>query len=117
MKKLLIIDDSADFREIYSIALGDDYEVHTFASRDAAEDSLRSGFVPDLILMDIQMEGASIDSFLQFCDGQSGLRNMKVIAVSSHSKNDSQIKDLRIPFFQKPTSMSELMKIIEDSIF
>jgi CheY-like chemotaxis protein len=116
LKKILIIDDNSDFREIYSFALGDDYEVHTLASRDEAESLLKTGYRPDLILMDLQMQGSSAAVFLEFCKSLPELREARIVAVSSYSERDIQDLNLEIPFFQKPSTMKELLRIVSLSL-
>ncbi len=58
-KQILIVDDEEDIRDYYSIVLaGEDRDIHTVATGDAALEILRKLSV-DLILLDLKMPGMS----------------------------------------------------------
>jgi CheY-like chemotaxis protein len=55
MKKVLIIDDDPDIRDVLGTSLEGKYEVQEAASREDGEKALKD-FVPDLIVLDVMME-------------------------------------------------------------
>lgn len=118
MKKILIVDDQAEVRELVEITLrvGDHQILHAKSGEEAIE--IARAEKPDLILMDIMMPGR-ID----------GLEATKVL------KNDSETKDTTIimltakgqesdresgfmagadDYFIKPFSPLELIKKVEE---
>lgn len=116
MKKILIIDDNPDFREVYRYALEEDgFEIFEAMSRTEAQSIIENGIFPDLILMDLRMEGVSTESFLKFCRDKESLRSTKILALSSYSASDPEVSALSIPFFSKPSSIDEIKEIIRKS--
>lgn len=55
MKKILVIDDDADIREIVKTILEDSYELREAASRGEGTAALQE-FAPDLVVLDVMME-------------------------------------------------------------
>lgn len=118
-KKILVVDDNEEVRSIYKLALeGAEYEVKTVASRNDAQDCIVNGWIPELMMVDFRMPGESLSSFLEFIRSRPGLKDTKVIALSSFSKSDPAIKEsgLHIPFFQKPAGLDELLAIVRRAL-
>lgn len=65
MKKLLIVDDHANMRQIIRIAVRDRFELEEAASADAAYASIQAA-PPDAIVLDVMMPG-SMNGF-QLCE-------------------------------------------------
>ena len=117
MKKILIVDDQLEVRELVEVTLrADDYRILQASS---GEESLKTARTekPDLILMDIMMPG-----------GMDGLEATRII------KNDPQTKDCTVimltakgqqvdkakgleagasEYFAKPFSPLELIRTVE----
>ena len=55
MKKVLIIDDDPDIREVLTTILEGKYELQEAGSREEGEKALKE-FVPDLVVLDVMME-------------------------------------------------------------
>ncbi len=55
MKKVLIIDDDSDIREVLTTVLEGKYELKEAGSREEGEKALKE-FVPDLVVLDVMME-------------------------------------------------------------
>lgn len=55
MKKVLIIDDDMDMREVMKVVLGKKYEIKEAGSK---KDGLKAltAYIPDLIILDVMME-------------------------------------------------------------
>ena len=118
MKKILVVDDQLEVRELVSVTLrSDDYQVIQAESGKKAIEVARTE-KPDLIIMDIMMPG-----------GMDGLEATHII------KNDPETKDCQIvmltakgqqvdrekgveagadDYFVKPFSPLELIKKVEE---
>ena len=118
MKKILVVDDQLEVRELVKVTLrSDDYKVIQAESGEKAVEVARSE-KPDLIIMDIMMPG-----------GMDGLEATRIL------KNDSKTKDCQIimltakgqqfdrekgfeagadDYFVKPFSPLELIKKVEE---
>ncbi|MBN8554371.1 MAG: response regulator [Deltaproteobacteria bacterium] len=119
MKNILIVDDNEEVRTLYQLALeGPDFLVKTSSSRNEALALLQTNWKPDLIILDFRMPGLSLNEFLDFLKSQESLSNCKVITMSSFSKRDQIIErsEISIPFFQKPSSIEDLVSIVKDSL-
>ena len=78
MKKILIIDDDPDIREILAVILEGSYEIKEAASREEGTSALAE-FVPDLVILDVMME--IYDSGFE---------------LAREIKNDERLKDVKI---------------------
>ena len=118
MKKILVVDDQLEVRELVGVTLrSDDYQVIQAESGEKAVEIARAE-KPDLIIMDIMMPG-----------GMDGLEATHII------KNDPETKDCQIvmltakgqqvdrekgveagadDYFVKPFSPLELIKKVEE---
>ncbi len=118
MKKILVVDDQLEVRELVGVTLkSDDYQVIQVESGEKAVEVARAEN-PDLIIMDIMMPG-----------GMDGLEATHII------KNDPETKDCKIiilsakgqeidkekgavagadDYFVKPFSPLELIKKVEE---
>lgn len=78
MKKVLIIDDDPDIREVLNTILEGKYELKEAASREEGQAALKE-FLPDLAILDVMMERHD-----------SGFELARAI------KNDEQLKGIKI---------------------
>jgi len=87
MKKILIVEDQADIRQLIRMTLEfEDYEIHE--SRDGAHGlRLAATLGPDLILLDVMMPG-DLDG-LQVCQrikSDPKTRHLKVVLLTARSQ-------------------------------
>jgi CheY-like chemotaxis protein len=86
MKKVLVIDDDADIREIVQLALKDAYEVREAGSALEGEETLK-GWTPDLILLDVMMESSTAGfDVARSIKGRPGLGAVKILMATSIDK-------------------------------
>ena len=78
MKKVLIIDDDPDIREVLSTILEGKYELKEAASREEGQVALKE-FLPDLVVLDVMME-----------------RHDSGFDLAREIKNDAQLKGIKI---------------------
>ena len=84
MKKILIIDDVAENREIFATLLEDQYQVIEAADgREGLE--LAEKEVPDLMFLDVSMPGMSGLEFIEHLRRHDALYHIPVIAITAHS--------------------------------
>jgi two-component system alkaline phosphatase synthesis response regulator PhoP len=84
-KKILIVDDEPDIRDILQIILEEEgYLTHTAAHLPALQDLL--GFQPDLILLDILLAGSDGRAFCRQLKSQPSTAHIPVILMSAHGK-------------------------------
>jgi CheY-like chemotaxis protein len=119
-RKILIIDDNADIRLIYS-TLFESHEYEVFTSRDGLQGIADVTSVqPDIILLDLMMPEMSGYDFLDALHNNTSFQSIPVVVVSNLSQEkDKQIalqKGARLCLTKSDHSAEEIVKII-DGIF
>lgn len=120
-KKLLIVDDSADNRLLFSVLLKSvGAEVQVAESVSAAMKILNS-YVPDIILSDISMPEEDGFSLLRKIKASEANKEIKtsVIAITAYAGPDDVRRIIDSGFsahIAKPVVWSELTKIIADTL-
>lgn len=120
MEKILIVDDSADIRELVKVTLGDDqYQVFEAESGTAAIEMARLR-KPDVIIMDIIMPGS--------CDGiaaakaikkEPALKTCHIIFLSGSRIDPNRLKSIKQTSYEyiiKPFSPLHLLERIEQCL-
>jgi two-component system, OmpR family, alkaline phosphatase synthesis response regulator PhoP len=115
-KKIFVVDDEKDIRDILSVNIvKQNYEVTAFASAEKALEGMKKT-TPDLIILDIMMEG--MDGF-EFCKTirQSGShKNIPIIFLSARTEEFDRVLGLELgadDYVSKPFSVKELMSRIK----
>lgn len=86
MKRILVIDDDADIREIVKLTLGDAYELREAGSALDGE-AMLEGYTPDLILLDVMMESATAGfDAARIFKGKPGMAGVKILMATSIDK-------------------------------
>ena len=119
----LLIDDDADDREIFSLALSEADPgiecVMAGSGFDALEKLKPEAFVPDFIFLDLNMPGMTGRECLKEIRRMDRLDNIPVIVYSTSSVN-RDIQDTRKmganDYISKPTSISELTAILANCL-
>lgn len=113
LKKILVIDDSKDMRELMVILFeGAGYAVDTADGGDKALRALDTGEPPDLIFLDYRMENMDgLEFLLKFSIRYPQLKDrVKIIMITGHPVGD--IKTERASeILQKPVGIKELLSI------
>jgi two-component system phosphate regulon response regulator PhoB len=119
MKKILIVDDQAEVRELVEVTLRiGDYQILQASNADEALAVARSE-LPDLMLLDVMMPNSSIDGF-EVCrrlKADPNTRGINIVMVTARG----QEKDLETgrlagadDYFTKPFSPLQLMNKVEE---
>lgn len=117
MKKIVfVIDDEKDIREILKVNLeGEGYHVFTFSSAAEAKKGFDS-VKPDLILLDIMMEGKDGFEFCREIRSDEKLKSIPVIFLSAKSEEFDKVLGLELggdDYLTKPFSIKELKSRIK----
>lgn len=119
MKKILIVDDQLEVRELVQVTLEiGDYQILTAENgREAVEIAQREH--PDIILLDIMMPGSDIDG-LEACrrlKSDADTNNITIVMLSAKGQED----DIEIgraagadDYFTKPFSPIALIEKVEE---
>ncbi|HUU29695.1 MAG TPA: response regulator [archaeon] len=84
MKKILVIDDVAENREIFASLLEDTYQV--LEASDGREGlKIAEKEIPDMIFLDVSMPGMSGLELIEALRKHAALYHIPVIAVTAHS--------------------------------
>jgi DNA-binding response OmpR family regulator len=116
MKRILIVDDHQDIRELVRMTLEvDGYEVHEAADGDAGlREAARTN--PDLMLLDVMMPG-SLDG-LGVCRklrADASRRRMKVVMLSARGQAADRKAGLEAgadAYLCKPFSPRQLLQVV-----
>jgi len=116
MKKILIVEDQEEIRELIRVTLEfDDYEIDEAPNGDEGL-SKAASVKPDLVLLDVMMPGGL--NGLQVCQrikGDPALKRTKVILLTARGQEADKQAGLKAgadEYLVKPFSPMELMKVI-----
>jgi two-component system, OmpR family, phosphate regulon response regulator PhoB len=90
MKKILIVEDHEDVREVIRITLeGEDYELHEAA--DGLQGlAMARQLKPDLVLSDVMMPGLDGVQLCQQIRADPGLRRTRVVLLSARGQGSDR---------------------------
>ena len=118
MKKILVVDDMPDNRELFLQYLEDDYTVvEATNGREAVQMAIEH--MPDLILMDLslpEMTGWEATSILKANDGT---KKIPVIALTAHAMTGDREKAIAAgcdDYLTKPVVAAVLLEMVRTRI-
>ncbi len=117
--KILLIDDVKEFSSILSIILSCRYCVVTAKDGVEALVLLEQGYIPDVIITDLEMprmDGCTLISVIKNCES---LRDIPIIVLSNYDKLDYRalLKEKGVSsYIIKPYCTFELKEIIDNSL-
>lgn len=118
MATLLLVDDDADIRETYGLALQDaGYEVVAAATGAEALDKLRSGVRPDLIVLDQMMPLVNGREFRALQLSDPALASVPVLLLTGAMRMQPLVDDMMpVAALQKPVGYTELLSAIRSAL-
>ena len=120
LKKILIIDDDKDIRNILRSAFESEGGYKVLEASSAIEASfILSQEMPDLIILDIMMPHINGVEVCRLLKDEERFRDVKVIIITGYptSKELAQVKEMGFKeIFEKPLSIKELLKRVEELI-
>lgn len=118
-KKILIVDDEPDIRNLIKEILEDEYfEVEVAEDADQAN-SLRHSFNPALILLDIWMPGTDGITLLKQWKEAEHMEDIPIIMISGHGTVESAVEATRLgayDFIEKPLSLNKLILTVKHAL-
>ena len=116
---ILIVDDETDIRVLISGVLEDEgYSTRQAANAEQALDEVRSR-APSVILLDIWLEGSSMDG-MDLLKAIKRLRpQTQVIMISGHGTIETAVKAMKLgayEFIEKPFQSDRLLLLVERAI-
>lgn len=114
MKKIVyVIDDEKDIQDIIKINLNpNSYQVHTFSSAEEADEKLQSNVIPDIMVLDIMMDGMDGYDFCKYIRTSEKYKNIPIIFLSAKTEELDKILGLELggdDYLTKPFSVKELI--------
>ena len=97
-KRILIVDDSEDIREVLEASLKlKGRETLSVSSRDEALSVVANGWIPDLILLDYYMPGLEIEPFLKKLIAERTSNLPRIVLMTAGLEADAKARELGIP--------------------
>ncbi len=108
----LIVEDDAQLSQIFTLALSDSFE--TEAITDGLSALARLAEVsPNLVVLDINLPGASGAEILSFIRANSDLNSTRVILATADSRQAETLQDKADIVLLKPVSIIQLRELAE----
>lgn len=111
-KNVLVVDDTQIMRNLIKKFLEKDYEVMLAENGMEAILSMQSGYIPDLIISDIQMPKLDGFEFIEQIKSTGYLKDIPIIMLSSIDDSKSRLKFLKLgvsDYIIKPFNPEELV--------
>ena len=107
-KQALVIEDHHDLANIYSQALQDaGYEIRTATSGTEALRLLQT-WIPDVIVLDLHLPGASGMNILDYTAFESKFSETQIVIVTADAQQADALRDRATLVLVKPVSYAQL---------
>jgi len=117
VKKIMVVDDVAENREIFTALLEDQYQVIEAADGNQGLELVEKE-IPDLIFLDVSMPGMSGLEFIEHLRRHGKLYHIPVIAITAHSVFSAKkavVKGCN-DYLLKPLSSKKILQKLEEWI-
>ncbi|WP_207535964.1 response regulator [Desertivirga arenae] len=113
-KRILIVDDNEDILDTLILILTiEGYELYTALSPENIEEDIHQ-FLPDLIMLDIQMGSHDGLDVCRKIKSESKSAGIPIMIVSSHERIETAIKEYGANgILRKPFEVNELLDLIK----
>jgi len=113
MKKILVLDDDTDILVLMQMTLKmNDYQVEAISRWEEIDDSI-TNFSPDLIILDVSLNGADGREICRSIKQSSKTNHIPVILFSANAEMGKNLNDAQAQaFIAKPYELSHLLKTI-----
>ena len=117
MMKILVVDNDIDTLNVVKVVLTDhDFIVKTISKWQIVLKAVKT-FMPDLILMDIDLEGKDGSDICKALKDKDETRHLPVILFSGHRMPAEYLKECDAQgFLAKPFGPKGLLKVIRDNL-
>jgi len=106
----VIIEDDPQLNTIMSITLESDFEIETFTDGAAGLDRLKE-IVPGMVVLDLNLPGASGKSILKYIREDKRLAKIRVILTTADERQAEYLRDDADIVLLKPVSPSQLRQL------
>ena len=115
---VLIVDDDADIRDVLSMVLATyGFRVETAADGFQALDRMRTGPIPDVVVVDLRMPGLNGEELLGRMRLDALLRDVPVLVMSGDGTARERAEHLDVAgCLVKPVDLDVLVEALERSI-
>lgn len=116
MKRVLIVEDQADIRELIRMTLEiEDFDIHEAENGDIGLQMARQ-LKPDLVLLDVMMPG-TLDGFgvCSHIKSDTALKKMKVVILSAKGQDNDKHQGKQSGadgYLTKPFSPRQLLEVV-----
>lgn len=117
MKRILIVEDQAEIRELIRLTLElDDWDIHEAHDGPTGLEIARK-VQPDVVLLDVMMPGG-MDGFA-VCERlrtDPGMKRTRVVMLTALGRNEDRTRGLKVgadAYLAKPFSPRNLLAVIE----
>ena len=113
IKKVLVVDDDSDIRELIKILLeAEGYAVNIAADGFDALQQLRSDSPPALIILDLMMPRLDGEEFIKRVrEGRSS--DIPILVISGHNAAQKAAHELHASCLMKPVEADELLEAVQ----
>jgi DNA-binding response OmpR family regulator len=109
--KVLLVDDKMEFLKLMNLFLSRNYDVETAENGLQAISKLHSGYMPDIIVSDLNMPVVDGRTFVSQVKVSGRFKNIPIIILSSNDKSKDRIDLLKLgasDYIVKPFNPEEL---------
>jgi CheY-like chemotaxis protein len=113
-KKVLVVEDDTDCRELISLILEDGYTVTTAENGDEAIEAIERD-KPDIVLLDIMVPNMDGWEVLRRIRSEGRYKNLVVLAVTALASEESRQRAIRegaTDYIVKPFDPDELLEVV-----
>jgi two-component system phosphate regulon response regulator PhoB len=116
-KKILVIEDDSDIREVIRVVLNmNDYDVAGISGTDDIIESVKT-HKPDLVITDYMLPGLSGGQICQLIKSNAETAHLPVILISAYHKLAIAIGNFNYDaYVKKPFDINHLIKVIKQFI-
>lgn len=115
MNKILIIDDDTGITDLLNVFLSSTYDVAVENDGLKALDAVMD-FVPDLILLDLNLPGISGREIASRIVEDTRLQGTPIVFITGELKSDEETEIDGHPFISKPIDFSDLLNSIQNNL-
>jgi two-component system, cell cycle response regulator DivK len=103
----LIVEDDPQLNMIFSLTLQKDFEITSFSEGDQAMEYLKSN-APEMIILDLNLPGASGEQILRYIRAETRLSGMRIILATADAGKADYLADQVDLILLKPISPIQL---------
>jgi DNA-binding response OmpR family regulator len=117
MKKILLLDDDIDILNVVKLVLSYNHYIVKAISKWQNVQSAIKEFIPDLIMLDIDLGGADGSEICKKIKHSKKTQHVPVILISAHNLPDEYLKSCKAQgFVNKPFELPDLLETVRHNL-